>query len=404
MLYCHRALFPLIVCSGLALSSCSRPAEAGKGAPDQRKHPAVPVRIASVTRQDVPLELRAIGNVEALSSVAVKSRVAGHILKVHIVDGAEVKPGDLLFEIDQLPFIEKVRAAEAAIARDQAAEKQSIANIARSQAQAANARSQAQRYETLFREGIGAREQAEVMRTTADAAEAQVNADRASLDSARAALRADDANLNQAKLDLGYTRITAPIAGRVGFVSIKEGNLVKENDVALVTILQISPAWVVFSVPEQSLNEIRRALAARTLPIDAVEEPSGRIIAQGRLEVIDNAVDVATGTIKLKARFPNADRRLWPGEFANVRVHLRTETGVLTVPLASLQSGPNGRYVWIMRPDSTAEQRPVQVSRTQGDIAVIEKGVTGGERVVTSGQLRVAPGTPLQILAEATAQ
>ncbi len=388
----------LLLCISLLCASCSRNAEAGKGAPDARKRAGAPVRVGSVSRQDVPLEIRAIGNVEALSSVAVKSRVAGQVVVVHVTDGAEVKQGELLFEIDPLPFLERVRAAEAAIARDQAAEKQSIANIARSQAQAANARAQAQRYQTLFREGIGAREQSDQMTTAADAADAQVNADRASLESARASMRADEANLAQAKLDLSYTKITAPISGRTGFISIKAGNLIKENDAALVTILQMSPAWVVFSVPEQSLSEIRRALSERPLTAEAVEDPSGRVITKGRLEVIDNSIDVATGTIKLKAIFENADRRLWPGEFANIRLHLRTDNNALTIPVAGLQSGPNGRYVWIARPDSTAELRPVDISRTHGDVAVIAKGVTEGERVVTSGQLRVAPGASLQIL------
>lgn len=389
----------LILAAALLAPGCSQsPASKGPGA---GKRPAAPVRVATVQARDVPLEVRAIGNVEAWSSVAVKSRVAGQLLQVYVRDGADVKQGDLMFEIDPLPFLEAVRAAEAAVARDQAAEKQARANIARSRAQAENARAQARRYETLYKEGIGAREQAEQMTTAAEAMDAQLNADQAALESSRASLRADEARLAQARLDLGYTKITAPIAGRAGFINVRAGNLVKENDsVALVTILQINPAWVVFSVPEQHLTEIRRSMASHPLTVEAVEEPSGASIAQGRLEVIDNTVDSTTGTIRLKARFANAGRRLWPGEFANVLMRLRMETGVLTVPNSSIQSGPDGRYVWLVKPDSTATLRPVDVSRVHGDLAVIRQGLSAGERVVTSGQLRVAEGVPLQILGE----
>jgi multidrug efflux system membrane fusion protein len=363
------------------------------------------VQVAAAVSQDVPLELRAIGNVEALASVEVKSRVAGQLMQVHVRDGAGVKQGDLLFEMDPLPMLEALRTAEAAVARDRAVEKQSLANIARAQAQAGNARAQARRYQRLFEEGVGAREQVDQMSTSADALDAQLNADRAALESARASLRADEARLAQARLELGYAKITAPISGRAGFINVRAGNLVRENDSnALVTLLQITPAWVVFSVPEQHLPEIRRAMAVSPLTVQATEEPSGRAIAQGVLEVIDNSVDATTGTIRLKARFANADRRLWPGEFANVMLRLRTEAGVMTVPNASIQSGPSGRYVWVVRADSTAELRPVEVARTQGDIAVITAGLSEGERVVTGGQLRVAEGAPLKITAGAAAR
>ncbi len=391
----------LILAACLLAPGCSQPATS-KG-PGRR--PPAPVRVAAAGLSDVPLEIRAIGNVEAWSSVAVKSRVAGQLLKVHVLDGADVRQGELLFEIDPLPYQEAVRAAEAAVARDQAADKQARANIARTRAQAVNARAQARRYEKLFTEGIGAREQADQMTSAAEALDAQVNADEAALESARAALRADEARLAQARLDLGYTGITAPIAGRAGFINVRAGNLVKDNDsIALVTILQLNPAWVVFSVPEQHLSEIRKSMAAHPVLVEAVEEPSGAPIAQGQLEVIDNTVDATTGTIRLKARFANDGRRLWPGEFANVLLRLSTEKGALTVPNSSIQSGPDGRFVWLVKPDSTATLRPVQVSRVNGDIAVITQGLAAGERVVTSGQLRVTEGVPLQILGDATAK
>jgi multidrug efflux system membrane fusion protein len=358
-----------------------------------------PVRIAKVERRDVPFDLRAIGNVEAWSSVAVKSRVAGQLLKVHIRDGADVREGDLLFEIDPLPFLENVRAAEAALARDIAAEKQALANIARVQAQAANARAQADRYTALFQQGIGAREQMDQYRTAADAQDAQLNAERAALDSARAAMRADEARLAEAKLQLGYTRIHSPVTGRAGFINMKAGNLVKENDTsALVTILQIAPIWVTFSVPEQHLSAIRKESASRKLPTLVIDEDTGQTLAAGALDVIDNTVDAATGTIRLKARFDNAARALWPGQFVNVLLQLRTDANALTVPDAAVQAGPEGRYVWIVTSDNKARMRPIEVARAHGNLTVIAKGLQEGETVITFGQLGVRDGVPVRIL------
>jgi multidrug efflux system membrane fusion protein len=386
----------------LLLAACTRqPANPTKGPGMMRG--AAPVRVAKAERRDVPFELRAIGNVEAWSAVAVKSRVSGQLLKVHVRDGADVREGDLLFEIDPLPFVENVRAAEAALARDIAAEKQSLANIARVQAQAANARAQADRYTALFREGIGAREQMDQYRTAADAQDAQLNAERAALDSARAAMRADEARLAEARLQLGYTKIHSPVAGRAGFVNLKAGNLVRENDTsALVTILQIAPIWVTFSVPEQHLNAIRKEFAARKLSTLVISEDTGQTVASGVLDVIDNAVDTATGTIRLKARFDNAARALWPGQFVNVLLQLRTDTNALTVPDAAVQAGPEGRYVWIVTADNKAQMRPVEVARAHGNLSVIAKGLEAGETVITFGQLGVRDGVPVRILEAAT--
>ena len=398
------ALALVVSAAFLWLLSCAGEQTAAQGKAAQKKRAAVPVRVARAERQDVPFEIRAIGNVEAWSNVALKSRVAGQLLKVHIRDGEDVKEGQLLFEIDPLPFLEQVRAAEAALARDVAAEKQSQAAIARAQAQAENARAQADRHLALFREGVAAREQADQFRTAADAAEAQLNAERAALESARAAFHADEARLAEAKLHLSYTKIHAPISARAGFVGIKAGNLVKENDsIALVHLLQITPAYVSFSVPEQFLSEIRGYAASAGLPVEAIDEASGRKIGSGRLDVIDNSVDVATGTIRLKAEFPNSDRRLWPGQFVNVRLLLRTDAGILTVPNAAVQSGPEGRYVWLVTADQTAEMRRVEVPRTQGDLAVVASGLADGDTVITAGQLRVTKGAKIEFLKDAPA-
>lgn len=372
-----------------------RPAGPG-GGPGSR---AAAVRVAKAERRDVAFELKAIGNVEAWSSVAVKSRVAGQLVKVHVRDGADVKEGDLLFEIDPLPFLEDVRAAEAALARDVAAEKQAVAAIARAQAQAANARAQAQRYSALFREGVGAREQMDQYTTAAEAQDAQLNAERAALESARAAMKVDEARLAEAKLQLSYTKIHAPESGRMGFIELKAGNLVRENDtLPLATILRIVPVRVSFGVPEAHLNEIRRAAASAQPRVDVVEEAGGRVRAAGRLDVIDNTVDATTGTIKLKARFENTARELWPGQFVNVVMQLRTDRGVVTVPNAALQDGPAGRYVWMVAGDGKAQVRPVQVARVQDNTAVVAGGLNGGETVVTFGQLGLRQGTTVRVL------
>ncbi len=392
-------LTAIVVVLCLFAANCSRPTSGApaKGAGKQRS--AAGVRVAKAERRDVAFELRAIGNVEAWSTVAIKSRVAGQLQKVHVRDGAEVKEGDLLFEIDPLPFLESVRGAEAALARDVAAEKQAEAAIVRSQAQVANARSQADRYTALFREGIGAREQMDQFRTAAEAQDAQLNADKAALESARAAMRADESRLAEAKLQLSYTKIHAPGSGRAGFVGVRAGNLVKDNDsTPLVTILQIVPVWVSFGVPEQHLNEIRKAASGRQLQVQVIEETGGAVQATGYLDVIDNTVDAATGTIKLKARFENNARALWPGQFVTVLARLRTDRGALTVPNTALQDGPDGRYVWVMTPGGTADMRFVQVARVQGSEAVLTGGLEDGETVVTFGQLGIRKGAPLRIL------
>jgi membrane fusion protein, multidrug efflux system len=383
----------LIVCSAF-LVGCAK-AEKKDGQP---KRAAAPVRVAKVERRDVPFEVRAVGNAEAFAIVAIKSRVAGQLVNVRVREGQEVKAGELLFELDAKPFLERLRAAEAAVARDQAAEKQSQAEIARARAQAATARTQWERYQKLLKEGITAQQQAEEIRSASMAADAQLNVTMAGLESVRAAIRASEAQVAESKLELSYTKIEAPVSGTAGFLQTKAGNLVKENDtVALLTIAQHSPMYVSFAVPEQYLNEIRKySSGGRKIAVDVVDE-NGRATAHGTLTVMDNAVDTTTGTIKLKALFPNQDRRLWPGQFVTVRMMLRVDEGALTVPNNAVQTGPDGRYVWVVRGDQTAEQRPVSALRTQEDITVLGAGIQEGETVVVSGQLRVAPNAPLRV-------
>jgi membrane fusion protein, multidrug efflux system len=382
----------LLAASAL-LAGCA--AEGPKAAP---RPPDAVVRVTHPLRRDVPFEVRAVGNAEAFSTVAVKSRVSGLIVRVAVQEGHDVQAGALLFELDARPFEERVRAAEAALARDRAAERQSLAEIERAKAQAANARAQWDRYQKLLAEGIAARQQADEIRSASLAAEAQLNVVNASLDSVRANIRADEARLAEAKLELGYTKITAPTAGRAGFMQIKAGNLVRENDAApLLTLAQQSPIYVAFAVPEQYLQDIRaQSAGGRKLPVEVLDE-SEKPIASGSLAVMDNAVDPATGTIKLKALFPNAGRLLWPGQFVTVRLALRVDSNVLTVPAPAVQEGPEGSFLWIVTPKNTAELRKVKVARTYSNFALVESGLADGENVVLSGQLRLAPGRPVKV-------
>lgn len=391
----RRILIVALTACSLFVAACTKE-EQKDGQP--KRAAAAPVRVAKVERKDVPFEVRAVGNAEAFSMVAIKSRVAGQIIHVRVREGEEVKAGALLFELDPKPFVERLRAAEGALARDQAAEKQSLAEIQRATAQAAQARVQRERYQKLLKEGIAAAQQAEEIRSASLSAEAQLNVTKAALESVRAAIRAGEAQVAAAKLDLSYTRIEAPVGGTAGFLQTRTGNLVKENDTtALMTIAQHSPMYVSFAVPEQHLNEIRKySSGGRKLVVDVLDEAAA-VTAHGALDVMDNTVDSTTGTIKLKALFPNKDRRLWPGQFVTVRMMLRVDAGALTVPNNAVQAGPDGPYVWVVRGDKTAELRPVAVLRTQREFTVLGDGIQEGETVIVSGQLRVAPNAPVRV-------
>lgn len=354
--------------------------------------------VASVTQQPVPLELRAIGNVEAFSAVEVKSQVTGQIARVTFEEGQEVRQGQILFEIDPRPFQQTVREMEAEVANRKAALAQAEANLERDQAQARNARSQADRYAALTSKGIIAREQNEQFQTAALAAEKGVTASRASIESARAAIQGAEAKLGDARLQLSYATIRAPISGRAGNLARKTGNLVAANDNnPLVIINQISPVYATFSAPEQALADIRRYSTGGKLRVEAL--PQGAVAAEtaiGVLDFVDNRVDPATGTILLKARFANEKKQLWPGQFVNVSVRLASPIETV-VPSTAVKTAQQGNYVFVVKSDSTAEQRTIQMSRTYEDLTVIETGLNAGEQVIVEGQLRVKPGTKLRV-------
>jgi multidrug efflux system membrane fusion protein len=360
------------------------------------------VRAVSVTQSDVPLDFSAVGNVESMATVDVKSRVAGQVLRVYFQEGQNVAKGQLLFEIDPEPIRRQVAEIQANLAKDLALEQQARANVARDEAQLKQTRAAAGRGLELAKAGIFSKEQTEQVVATNDSAQASLEADKAAIGSAAASIKADRARLSQTELQLAYTKIAAPISGRAGVIGVKAGNLVKENDAVLVTLLQMSPIYVGFGVPEQLLPEIRKHNAEQ--PLQVVASAQGEKPESGVLQFIDSSVDAATGTIKIKARFDNADHALWPGEFVNVQTRLVVERERLLVPSRVVQTGPQGKYVWILNPaDDTVALRPVDVLRlyksgNSPEESVIGSGLKLGEQVISEGQMRLMPGAKVHLL------
>ena len=334
---------------------------------------AVPVNVAKAVKKTVPIQLSAIGTAEAYSTVSIKGQVNAVLKEVHFKQGDFVKKGDLLFTLDARPFQASLAQAEANLARDKAQADLTIV--------------QAERYKKLFDQGISAKEQYDQMQANAAAQQGSVHADEAAVESA--------------KLQLQYCAIYSPVDGRTGALQVYPGNLVKENDVpVLVVINQIAPLYEDFSVPEQYLGVIKKYMAGGRLQIEAT--PYGDTAAEvGYLTFVDNTVDNTTGTIKLKGTFANTDHRLWPGQFSTVSLRLSEEENATVVPTQAVQTGQNGDFVFVIKPDQTAESRPVKVARTLGTESVIAKGIEPGETVVTDGQLRLIPGIKVQIKAAA---
>lgn len=330
----------------------------------------IPVSVVAAMQKSVPVTIQAIGNVEPLASVAVKARVDGQIVAVNFKEGQEVHKGEVLFRLDSRPFEAALKQAEANVLRDAAARDQ--------------ARSQERRYQELLEKNFVSKEAYAQIATNAQTAEATAKASQAALESAR--------------VNLDYCTIASPIDGFVGKVLLQIGNMVKANDVnSLVVINQVRPIYVSFSVPEQQLSEVRRL--QQQGPLEVVVSTSDNRhapLAEGQLAFIDNAVDSTTGTIKLRATFENRDLALWPGQYVTTDLKLYEQKDAIVVPAAAIQTGPQGEYVFVMKPDSTAEVRKIEVARTDGEQVVIGKGVAAGEKVVTRGQLRINPGAKLR--------
>src|SRR5215467_1305557 len=339
------AIIPLLA---VALAGCNSrdPVQAAK-----TPAAGAPVTVATVASREMPVQLQSIGNVEAISTVTIKAQVSGQLVGVHFKEGDFVKKGQLLFSIERPPFEAALRQAEGMLSKDEAT--------------ALNSRLDAERYLGLGREGVVSKQQVDAAQSASQAAQAAVAADRAAVETA--------------KINLQYTSIYSPINGRTGTVGVKAGNLVKANDLPiLVTINQIEPIYVSFSVPEQQLGEVKKYLGSKTLHVDASPQNSGQHF-DGKLTFIDNAVDLTTGTIKLKATFDNRQHMLWPGQFVDVALTLTTQPNAIVVPSAALQTGQNGLYVYVVNSDMTAQQQPVKVGWTVGDTTVIVDGLQPGQ-------------------------
>ena len=343
----------------------ARLAPASNAAIAPTEPPAVPAEVVTAIQRDVPTYLTGIGTVKAFNTVTVTSRVDGMLDRIAFTEGQTVKAGDLLAQIDPRPF--------------QAALDQAVAKKAQDEAQLANAKLDLQRFTNLAAHQFTPVQQLDAQRATVAQLEAQIRGDQASIDASQT--------------QLGYTTIASPIDGRTGIRLVDQGNIVHATDTTgIVVVTQLQPISVVFTLPEQDLAAVQSALAAGTVDVLAAGRDGSRPPAQGTLAVLDNQIDQTTGTIRLKATFPNRDGALWPGEFVDVRVLARTEQNALTVPSTALQRGPGGYFVYTVDDDGRAAMRPVQVGQIADGIAVIQAGLSPGEAVVASGQYRLVPG------------
>ena len=400
----------------------------GEGKVPEKARPAAPVQVASVIQKDVPVQLAGVGNVEAYSAVSIRALVEGQLSTVHFKEGQDVQKDDPLLSIDPRPFQAALNQAEANLERDQALVQQVEANLTRDLAQvtqaeanlnkdlaqARNAEEQAKRYAFLAEKGYVAKEQYDQMRTNSESLAATVQADNAAIQNAQAALRADKAALENARavvrasraavetarIQLGHCSIRAPISGRTGCLLVPQGNMIKPNDVPIVVINQITPIYVTFAFPEQNLADIKKHMIAGDLKMEAFIPGDEKRPEQGVLTFVDNAVDTATGTIKLKGTFANKERRFWPGQFVDVVLTLSVRPKAILVPSQAIQTGQEGSYVFVVKPDLTVESRAVAVDRSLEGMTVVPSGLQPGETVVTNGHLRLVTGAKVEIKKE----
>jgi len=363
---------PVAVAASLTAAACSGEAVqstpgSGRGDP---QNPAVPVATALVSEKAIPLELSVIGTAEPYSTVAVRAQITGALTSVNFKEGDDVRKGQVLFTLDRRPL--------------EAALEQARANLQRDTAQAANAKSQAQRYQDLAARGIATKEQVDTTTTAAAALEATLGADRAAVENAT--------------VQLQYATISAPISGRTGALMVNEGNLVRANDATpLVVINQVAPIYVSFGIPEARLPELKQYMAQGSVKVEALAPTDDGQPSIGRITFVDNTVDATTGTIRIKGTFANDTRHLWPGQFVNVSVTLTTDPRAVVVPTAAVQTGQQGEYVFVVKPDETVELRTVEVARAVAAESVIKQGLKPGETVVTDGQLRLTPGSRISV-------
>ncbi|HEY0346777.1 MAG TPA: efflux RND transporter periplasmic adaptor subunit [Pyrinomonadaceae bacterium] len=358
----------------------------------------VPVEVAPVTQQDVPIQIKSIGNVEAQSTIAVRSQVEGTLMSVAFVPGQEVKKGAVLFMIDPRPLQAQLSTAEANLLKSMAAVRQGNDIVARDEATAANDRVVVARDLRLVEAGVIPREQYDNDVAKLRSSEATVRADQSSVANLQAAQKAEEATVQNARIQLSYTTIRAPLAGKTGNLAVTAGNLVRANDTtSMVTITTSSPIYVTFSVPERDLVRIRQSSGKEGLVVRGEIPGDESNPVMGKLSLVDNTVDPATGTVRLKATFVNDDRRLYPGQFVNVVMTLGTATQAIVVPTQAVQVGQDKSFVYVAKADGTVEIRTVKTGTTMESMTVIEDGLKPGEQVVTDGQLRLVPGAKVQV-------
>ncbi|MGZ4854902.1 MAG: MdtA/MuxA family multidrug efflux RND transporter periplasmic adaptor subunit [Candidatus Angelobacter sp.] len=366
----------MCACMALMLSACGNTSadskQKGGGGKGGRggAQMTIPVAVAQAEVRDLPVLLNGLGSVDAYNTVAVKSRIDGQLIKVNVREGQEVKQGELLAEIDPRPYQVQLSQAEATLFKDQAALKDARLNL--------------QRFQELYKDGVVPKQQLD----TQGSLEAQLDG----------AVRADQAQVDSVKLNLVYTRITAPVSGRIGLRQVDVGNMVHASDPnGLLVITQLQPIAVIFSLPQDNLQAVSQHMDKGKLSVDAFSRDDQTKLATGVLTTIDNQIDTTTGTGKLKAVFENRDRSLWPNQFVNVHLLLEVRKNNTVVPSAAIQRGPQGTYVFTVKPDKTAEMRNVTVSFSQGNFVAISQGVKPGDMVVTDGQDKLQPGTHVEI-------
>ncbi len=346
------------------VEAASRPGE-GRGV-----MPPVPVIAGVAEARDVPIYLDGLGTAQALNTVTLRARVDGEIKKVAFTEGQDVKAGDLLVEIDAAPY--------------RAAYDQAVAKRGQDEAQLANAQADLDRYKDLAGKRVISSQQLDTQKALARQYAAMV--------------KADEAAVASAKVQLDYTRVVSPIDGRTGIRLVDQGNVVRASDqTGLAVIAQIQPIALVFTLPEQNLSALdKEAAAGGNLPVLAVDRDNKTVLEEGRLAVIDNQIDTTTGTIRLKAVFPNEHLKLWPGQFINARLLLAVRKGAVVVRSSVVQRGPQGAFVFVIKPDETVEMRPVKVGPTEQGQAIIEEGLEAGERVVVDGHYKLQPGSKVK--------
>jgi len=371
------ALFAAL--TGCALTGCSKPAAPaqGRGGRNGGGPAAIPVAVAKAETQDVPIFLTGLGSVEAYNTVTIKSRIDGQLVRVAFKEGQDVKQGDLLAEIDPRTYQVQLQQAEANLFKDQSSLKDAKLNL--------------ERFKSLYQEG------GVISKQQLDTQDSLVN----QLDGT---VRSDQAQIDTVKLQLVYTRITAPVSGRVGLKLVDVGNMVHAADAnGLLVLTQLQPIAVVFALPEDQLPTVSQHMRGTTLAVDAYSRDDRTQLASGKLLTIDNQIDQTTGTGKLKAIFDNRDRTLWPQQFVNIRLLLETKKNSTVVPAAAIQRGPQGTYVFTLKPDKTVELRTVRLAFSQGNMSAIESGLSPGEDVVTDGQDKLQNGSHVEVPGSANA-